>query len=128
MNRDYPAGAFFKPGTGPTVRKGKETARKRDGDRYCRVVGPSCEYASRSHTTFHGAHIEDAGMGGDPRGIRSHANNIVRCCAAHHTGKWSLHSKHLRIEVLSVNPLRIRTWGRDRVPSGKWYVVHEEAA
>lgn len=74
-------------------RAAKLAAKERDGWA-CRI--PGCGYAG---TTVHAMHLEHAGHGGDPSGLRSSlARHYITGCPAHHTGRRSLHSGHLRAE------------------------------
>lgn len=71
----------------------KAEVRQRDGVG-CRW--PRCEFAT-TNQTIDAAHIEAAGMGGDPKSIRMRRNNLIRICRSHHRGPVSLHSGDLKI-------------------------------
>lgn len=98
---------------------------ERDGSHYCRLV-PGCSERGRRFET---AHLNDKGMGGDPKGIRSVAELMVRVCWYHHQGNWSLHSGDLRVTfldpVLKANG-PIEVWGR--LSTGEWAMVGYERA
>lgn len=96
---------------------------RRDGLHYCRLV-PGCRERHLHET----AHLDDKGMGGDPTGIRTQANLMVRACFFHHQGNWSLHSHDLRVEYLTAEKADgpIEVWGTDE--DGREYLVGRETA
>ncbi len=68
-------------------------AEVRIRDNYtCRV--PGCDDPTR-HIEV--AHLEDKGMGGDPKGLRSTPDKMLVLCREHHQGRRSVHSGHLVI-------------------------------
>lgn len=76
----------------------KTELRVRDGIG-CRW--PGCEFWKRGYAV-HGVHLEDMGMGGDPKLIRTQRNTMIRLCAKHHgPGPFTIHSKDLRVIPLT---------------------------
>ena len=61
---------------------------------------PGCGFWKQGYRV-HGVHLEDAGMGGDPTLIRTQRQTMIRLCARHHQGPWSIHSKDLRVVPLT---------------------------
>lgn len=96
---------------------------RRDGAHYCRLV-PGCKERELHET----AHLDDKGMGGDPQGLRTQAETMIRACFFHHQGKWSLHSGALRVEYLTPAKANgpIEVWAKDQ--SGGEYLVGRERA
>lgn len=72
----------------------KQAVRVRDGYR-CRV--PGCT-EQKHGVRLEIAHLDDKGMGGDPRLVRTAQHRLIALCFLHHQGPISLHSKDLRIE------------------------------
>ncbi len=96
---------------------------RRDGQHRCRLV-PGC--AERQwHET---AHLDDKGMGGD-HGNRTTVDTMLRACAFHHQGAWSLHSGDLRVEYLTPEKANgpIEVWAKDAA-TGQSYLVGRESA
>lgn len=100
----------------------KAEVRKRDG-KGCRW--PKCPYWKRG-VRVEAAHLEPAGMGGDPQGLRMRTDNLIRMCLTHHRENYSLHTVDLKIEPM--------TWkGADgpvtfyQKVQGKWIVVGVES-
>ncbi|NBR87831.1 MAG: hypothetical protein EBT61_20410 [Verrucomicrobia bacterium] len=58
----------------------KTELRVRDGIG-CRW--PGCEFWKRGYAV-HGVHLEDMGMGGDPKLIRTQRSSMIRLCIKHH--------------------------------------------
>lgn len=78
-------------------RDAKAEARQRD--RGCRF--PACGCRSMGFA-LHVAHLEDKGMGGNPRGDRSTRDKLITLCAGRHlANRISLHGGTLRIEPLT---------------------------
>ncbi len=76
----------------------KRTLIERDGHG-CRW--PGCEFPKRGYRVD-AAHVTHAaGIGGDPRLLRTTRDSLMRICVAHHTGPVSLHSGDLRVIPLS---------------------------
>lgn len=73
----------------------KAQAKTRDGRR-CRF--PGCRMQAQGFV-LDGAHIDAAGMGGNPDESRMTLENILSTCRWHHRGPCSLHSGDLRVEV-----------------------------
>lgn len=107
--------------------RAKDDVRKRDGARRCRIV-PNCGYLRTFRCET--AHLDDKGMGGDPLGICSTPDRMIRSCFQHHQGPFSLHSKHLRVEALTDRGTNgpIRTWARNDRNTEDWYVLLTERA
>lgn len=108
--------------------KAHETAEKakvvkRDGQKACRLV-PHCPEREKFET----AHLDDKGMGGD-HGLRTDAAIMIRSCLFHHQGRWSLHSKDIRVEYLTPEQANgpIEVWGREPI-SGQWYCIKRESS
>jgi hypothetical protein len=79
-------------------KKEKAAVRLRDG-RGCRW--PHCRHW-KDGVIVDAAHLEHAGMGGDPKAKRMRRDNLIRLCRIHHRGPVSLDSGSLRIEPLTV--------------------------
>ncbi|NDB75222.1 MAG: hypothetical protein EB141_06190 [Verrucomicrobia bacterium] len=76
----------------------KTELRVRDGIG-CRW--PGCEFWKRGYAV-HGVHLEDMGMGGDPKLIRTQRSSMIRLCIKHHgPGPYTIHSKDLRVVPLT---------------------------
>lgn len=75
----------------------KAAIRRRDGIG-CRW--PDCQFWKRGFRVD-AAHLDDKGMGGDPKLIRTQTSTVMRICVQHHTGPESLHSGDLRIVPLT---------------------------
>lgn len=101
----------------------KATVVTRDGSHYCRLV-PGCSERQKFET----AHLDDKGMGGDPKQLRTVACLMLRACFFHHQGNWSLHSHDLRVDFLTPEGADgpIEVWGRDS--TGRWFMVGRESA
>lgn len=74
--------------------KVKDAVRLRDGYR-CRF--PDCREQAHG-VRLEVAHLEDKGMGGDKRLIRTQRDRMICLCFLHHQGPVSVHSKDVRIE------------------------------
>lgn len=72
----------------------KHNVRIRDHYR-CRV--PGCT-EQKHGVRLEVAHLDDKGMGGDPRLVRTQRHRMIALCFLHHQGPISLHSTDLRIE------------------------------
>ena len=73
----------------------KTKAKVRD---YFRCRFPGCTVQGREYVEA--AHIQSAGMGGNPDGSRGwKAECYVTLCANHHRGTVSIHSGHYRFSV-----------------------------
>lgn len=76
--------------------KVKAELRERDG-RGCRW--PGCTFDRK--VRVEGVHLVDKGMGGDPLGIRTQRQLMIRLCVIHHQGSTSIHSGDLDIVFLT---------------------------
>lgn len=75
----------------------KAAVKKRDGYE-CRW--PACEYRTVPQL-IDAAHLDAAGMGGDPQSLRMTRENLISICRLHHRkAPVSLHSGDLKIEPL----------------------------
>ena len=73
----------------------KQEAKRRDGFR-CRW--PHCEYKAVTET-LEAAHIHAAGMGGDPKQIRTTRDNLIAMCDMHHRrAPQNMHNGGLKVE------------------------------
>jgi len=76
--------------------KVKAELRARDGRGY---RWPGCEFDKK--VRVEGVHLVDKGMGGDPLGIRTQRQLMIRLCLIHHQGSTSIHSGDLDIVFLT---------------------------
>lgn len=76
--------------------KVKAELRARDG-RGCRW--PGCTFDKK--VRVEGVHLVDKGMGGDPLGIRTQRQLMIRFCVIHHQGSVSIHSGDLDVIFLT---------------------------
>jgi hypothetical protein len=74
----------------------KQEVRRRDGHR-CRYPGCPMLFSSL-FGRLEVAHLNDKGMGGDKRLIRTRRDRMILLCFGHHQGPRSLHSGDLRID------------------------------
>lgn len=71
----------------------KTQLRIRDGQG-CRW--PGCEFWKLGYRV-EGIHLDDMGMGGDKKLLRTQRHRMLRLCIRHHQGPLSVHSKHLDV-------------------------------
>ncbi len=104
----------------------KREAKKRDGF-HCRW--PHCEYAHLTQP-LDGAHVfQAAGMGGDPKLVRTQRCHVMALCRLHHKDAVeSLHNANLRVEALTPEladgPCQFLRYSGEH----GWYVVGMEVA
>lgn len=76
----------------------KARVKKRDGHQ-CRW--PACEYRTVPQL-IDAAHLDPAGMGGDPQSLRMTTDNLISICRLHHRkAPVSMHSGDLKIEPVT---------------------------
>ncbi len=68
----------------------------------CRVcINTTIELVPYYDAPLEWAHLKARGMGGNPTKSRDTTANTICCCAAHHRGRRSLHSGHLKWRFLT---------------------------
>lgn len=102
----------------------KADAKARDGYR-CRW--PHCEY-TRVTDVIEAAHIAAAGMGGDPKLVRTTRDNLVAVCDMHHRrAPQNMHNGGLKVEPLTTDgtdgPCAFSRWDAER---REYFIVGEE--
>ncbi len=138
-NPAYPYGAFQRPAKGTalmdarqrrhdrTAAEAREKDRVRVRDRICRW--PHCENCRRFTPRLEVAHLDAKGMGGDPRGAVTTADQMVLLdYLTHQSGIYSLEQHGRRIEPLTDRGTDgpCEFWQSDG--RGGWYLVARERA
>lgn len=106
----------------------KAEAKARDGNR-CRW--PHCEFTKGKPPVtenIEAAHIQAAGMGGDPKQLRTTRDNLIGMCDLHHRrAPQNMHNGGLKVEPLTPDgtdgPCSFHRWDSDR---HEYFIVAQE--
>lgn len=82
-------------------------AAVRERDQTCRWPGCDCQRSwgaaqgQQWYRALEVAHLDDKGMGGDKKLLRTRKDRMIYLCAWRHRGQFGLHAKRARIEPLT---------------------------